>query len=341
MVHATILAFDGCLASSLTAITDVFAVANQLAARDPTRSRPLFSWKVVSPDGAPVRASSGLRFSVDGALPRGDAGIVFLPALHFESEAQILGHTERAARAVGPWLRRQRQAGAWLAAGCSGTLVAAHLGLLDGKVATTSWWLEALFRRLFPRVDLRMSEVVTQHGDILCAGPPNSHFNLALRLVAEVGDPRLAVSCAKALLVDPQRPAQAAYASPATLEHEDELVARADDWMRRHLRDRVGIAQLARAVGASHRNLIRRFKQACGRTPLAHLQRLRIEAAKQLLESSRLGFEAIVTRVGYEDVASFRRLFRRSTTLSPGEYRRRFAVAPERGRRSGAALHGA
>jgi transcriptional regulator GlxA family with amidase domain len=324
--RALVLAIDGCYASSVTALTDVFALANQFFARGQPGAGPLFAYRVVSPDGAPVTASSGLGLAVNGGLPRAPADVVFLPAFQYRGDEPLVRQVEGAVAALGSWLVRQHAAGATIAAGCSGAFIAAQLGLLDGKVATTSWWLEALFRRRYPRVDLRLDELVTEDGRLLCAGPVNAHFNLALRLVERAGGLDLALQCARALLVDANRCSQLPYAVlPGTTSHHDPLVERAEAWMRRHLREPFDLPQVARAIGASHRNLIRRFRAAHGRTPIAWLQDLRVETAKRLLESTRLDFDAIVARVGYQDASSFRRLFRLRTELAPREYRRRFA----------------
>jgi transcriptional regulator GlxA family with amidase domain len=120
------------------------------------------------------------------------------------------------------------------------------------------------------------------------------------------------------------------------LRHAD-LVVRGQEWMRRHLlAEDFSIEALARALGASPRNLVRRWRQANGTTPVAYLQDLRVDVAKNLLETTDLGMDAIVERVGYSDGASFRRLFRQKTALSPREYRARFAVG-RRARRAATA----
>jgi transcriptional regulator GlxA family with amidase domain len=215
-----------------------------------------------------------------------------------------------------------------MAAGCSGGFVLGRCGLLDGKIATTSWWLGPLFKREFPRAHLREDELVTAGERLLCAGPVNSHFNLALRVVETFAGRDLALRCAKVLLVDANRHSQRPYVLlQDQLRHTDELVIRGQEWMRRHLlEDDFSIETMARALGASPRNLVRRWRRANGSTPVAYLQNLRIELAKNLLETTDLGLDAILDRVGYTDGASFRRLFRQKTALSPRDYRQRFAV---------------
>jgi transcriptional regulator GlxA family with amidase domain len=330
---ATIVVFDNCNASSVTSFVDVLGVANQLWREH--GARPLFTWRLVSPDGRPVATSSGITLSVAGdisrsRMPRTD--IVYIPACHFTEQARLLREIEAVAVRAGAFLRAHHRAGGWLAAGCSGAFVLGRSGLLTGKIATTSWWLQPLFRREFPGVHLRGDELVTVGERLLCAGPVNAHFNLALRLVEQLAGRQLALACAKVMLIDANRPSQRPYIMlQDQLEHTDDVVLRAQEWMQQHLASKdFSIPAVARAVGSSPRNLIRRFKRTHGTTPTAYAQSLRIELAKNLLETTALDVGAIVERIGYEDTASFRRLFKEKTSLSPRAYRLRFAVGRAR-----------
>ena len=339
MPTVAVLVFDNCNATSVTAFVDVLGVANQLWRRDHGDVGPLFSWQLVSPEGRAVTTSAGIRLAPDGPPSPAQRDVIYVPACHFTTEERLLAETRSLARSLGPWLERQRRGGAWLAAGCSGGFVLGYCGLLDGKIATTSWWLTSLFAREFPRADLRSEELLTVGERLLCAGPVNAHFNLALRLVESFSGRDLALHCAKVLLVDANRPSQRPYVLlQDQLRHTDDLIVRGQEWMRRHLREEdFSIEALARAIGASPRNLVRRWKRASGSTPMAYLQDLRVEVAKNLLETTDLGLDGIVDRIGYSDGASFRRLFRQKTALSPREYRQRFAVG-RRARRAPAAV---
>jgi len=330
MPSTAVLVFDNCNASSVTSFIDVLGVANQLWIRRQPDTGPLFTWQLVSPEGRRVTTSVGITFDARD-LNRARAertDIVYVPACHFTEEARLLREVGAVASRTRDWLRSHHRAGGWLAAGCSGVFVLGRAGLLDGKIATTSWWLQSLFQREFPRVHLRGDELVTAGERLLCAGPLNAHFNLALRLVEQFAGRQLTLACAKALLVDANRPSQRPYiVLQDHLLHTDELVVRAQEWMQRHVvSEEFSIPAVARAVGASPRNLIRRFQIAHGTTPTAYAQSLRIEMAKNLLETTALHLGAILERIGYRDEASFRRLFKEKTSLSPRAYRLRFAV---------------
>ena len=278
MPTAAIVVFDNCNTTSVTAFVDVLVVANQLWQRDHAGADPLYSWELVSPDGGAVTTSAGIKLAADGPPPAAGVDIVYVPACHYTTDARLLAETRALADSLRDWLARQQRGGACLAAGCSGGFVLGRAGLLDGKVATTSWWLVPLFAREFPKVVLRADELLTAGERLLCAGPVNAHFNLALRVVESFSGRDLALRCAKVLLVDANRPSQRPYILlQDQLRHADDLVVRGQEWMRRHLlEDDFSIETLARALGASPRNLVRRWKQANGSTPVAYLQDLRV-----------------------------------------------------------------
>jgi transcriptional regulator GlxA family with amidase domain len=231
-------------------------------------------------------------------------------------------------RALWPALRRQHERGALIAANCSATFLLAETGLLDHRAATTSWWLTRAFRQRYPLVDLRSNETVTEQDGLLCSGAATAYLSLALRLVEKFAGPGIAAATAKTMLIDTNQLSQAPYkvlTMQNNLPHADQLVQQAQRWMERRLRQPFTLGDLAGELGVSERTLIRRFKQALGSTPVGHLQTLRIEFAKSLLETTVLTVDAVSERVGYIDPSSFRRLFKRETGLAPREYHQRFA----------------
>lgn len=314
--------FAGGVAGTL----DVLNTVNMLAKRG--GGSALFEWQLLSEDGAPVRSASGLLLPADGgfdAAQGADAimvpGIVYGDVDAFErrlaTESQLVGR-----------LRDWHATGHVVAGNCTSVALLAESGILDGREATISWWLSGWFRQRYPAVALQTHAVLVDSGTVLCSGATTSYLNLALRLVERFAGPDLALACARLMLVDTHRASQAPY---TTLQqyagHNDPLVTRCQAWLQDHLAQPFRLEALAAAVGASERTLMRRFRRALGDTPLHYLQQMRLFTARQLLESSALGLEQIVEKVGYTDVSTFRRLFKRELQCSPGEYRRRFAAA--------------
>ncbi|WER50089.1 helix-turn-helix domain-containing protein [Cupriavidus sp. WKF15] len=329
MTTIRIWVYDGILASGVAGPIDVFNAVNHLSGHRSTREggrSPKFSWRVESIDGQPVKAASGQIIPVDGKIDgrkRAEAILLtapFVPDMDAFLAREDLLNTLRSA------IRSQHKAGAVVAAYCTGNYLLAEAGLLDGRVATTHWEKSADFARRYPRVRLRVQEVLTMQDRIISSGAVTSYLNLAVRLVEIFAGEKLAAMTAKTLLIDTNRTAQASYAKLIGEHgHADSLVARAQEHMEATLEDGLLLSELAAYLAVSERTLSRRFKQAVGVSPLAYLQNLRIEVAKALLESRPIGVDLVSQRVGYGDVSTFRQLFKRKTGLSPREYQLRFA----------------
>ncbi|SDG08332.1 GlxA family transcriptional regulator [Paraburkholderia phenazinium] len=331
MVTIRIWVYDGIMASGVAGPIDVFNAANLLSAQEATRGptpSPIFAWRVESPDGQSVRAASGQSVPVDGKIdPRKRADAILLAAPFFSNMDEFVGRREQL-NALSSALRRQHKAGAVLAAYCTGNYLLAEAGLLDGRVATTHWAKAADFAQRYPHVELRAREVLTGGDGILSGGSVTSYLNLAVRLVEMFAGEKLAAKTAKSLLIDMNRTSQASFATLLDEHgHADPLVARAQQRMEATLQQGFRLSELAAWLAVSERTLNRRFKQAVGLAPLAYLQNLRIEVAKQLLESRPISVDRVSQRVGYGDISTFRQLFKRKTSLSPSEYQMRFGRA--------------
>ena len=218
--------------------------------------------------------------------------------------------------------------GSKIAGVCSGVALLAEAGLLDGKRATTHWALTETYRRSFPNVDWQPDYLITDAGDVFCGGGINSAADLGLYLVERFSGRKIAIECAKALLIEMPRTWQAAFAHVSLhKDHRDEVIQQAQDWLHEHIRDPIGVDALAARVAMSRRNFARRFKDATGQTPLSYIQSMRIQMAKQLLEGERRTVQEVSLAVGYEDVIFFRGLFKRHTGICPNEYRHRFGAS--------------
>lgn len=325
-----LLAYEGCQGAAIGSLIEVLDIANLYAARGNPQAAPLFRWVVVSPDGRAPAAMGGVEIAVAGSpacVPTPD--LIFLPGLHFTGDTvAFMGRVRALAAGCGAWLRDQHRAGRAIAASCAGAFVLAEAGLLDGRKATTSWWLGKLFRAHYPRVDFREGELVTGDERILCSGAFTAGLDLALRIVEHFAGPALALSCAKVLLIHAKRDSQFPYMTlQARIAHHDELVLRAESHIRSHIREPLAVEPLAATLNTTARTLNRRFQDALGCSPKQYILDLRVEGAKRLLETTDLSLEEIVDRVGYADPRSFRRIFARATTVSPTKYRRMFSIA--------------
>jgi len=226
-----------------------------------------------------------------------------------------------------PWLKRWSQRGAEIASVCSGVGLVAETGMLDGKRATTHWALAVRFREKYPRVKWMPELMVTEDRGFYCGGGVHAALDLSLYLVEKFCGHEIALQSAKALLIDTPRAWQAGFAVvPLKTGHKDDAIATAQDWLHENFHRTFPLDTPARRVGMSLRNFVRRFKHATGDSPLIYLQKLRVAAAKRLLESDHRSVQEVSDAVGYQDVAFFRALFQRHTGVSPSAYREKFGV---------------
>jgi transcriptional regulator GlxA family with amidase domain len=202
----------------------------------------------------------------------------------------------------------------------------AEAGILDGKRATTHWGVADILRERYPKVLWQPEEFVTEDGPTLCSGGVYASIDLSLCLVERFCGHEIALQCAKSLLVSMPRSRQSGYSVlPLSHPHSDDKIRQAEDYLQEHFGGAVTIEFLAERIGMGPRNFIRRFKAATGRLPGAYIQMLRVSAAKTLLEHGAASIQAVCTKIGYDDIAFFRNLFKRHTGLTPAEYRSRFA----------------
>ena len=203
----------------------------------------------------------------------------------------------------------------------------AETGLLDGLDTTTHWAFAPTFRANFPQVNLHIDKVLVvagQRGEYVMTGAASSWQDLIVYLISRHISPATAQNIGKFMLYSWDSRCQVPFSPPA--EHGDSIIRQVQDWLKaKHARG-VSTEQMADQSGLSPATFNRRFKQATGYSPIRYPQRVRGERARHLLESRDVPIEEIGWEVGYEELAAFRQIFKRLTTLSPGEYRRKFRI---------------
>jgi transcriptional regulator GlxA family with amidase domain len=324
LIDVTVLFLERGHASTAAGPLEVFRAAGVLwnvLRGEP--GEPHFRVRSASIGGRPVRPDAPYTIQPDLALEDvGTTDLVFVPSAGLGLDELLA----RNAPAI-DFLRRARTGGARIAAVCSGVALPAAAGILDGRRATTHWALVDAYRERFPAVDWCPEEFVTESDGIYCGGGVYASLDLSLYLVEKLCGRTVAVQCSRSLLIEMPRACQAGFAVlPMGRRHADEAIRRAEEWIHRHCRTEFRFEGLARELGMSPRNFIRRFKAATGLAPVDYLQRLRVRAAQRLLEEEHSNVQEVSRAVGYEDAAFFRSLFKRHTGLSPGVYRRKFAA---------------
>ena len=308
-MKVAVLVLPDVLDTSLGITLDVMSAANRLAGQ---QGRPLPFRPVLTGSSRSLRSSAGLRVDLVPMHLLPAADLVIVPGANrpLPQEIDDWLATRPVQKAVG-WLKAQAGEGATLAASCAGTFVLAETGLLDGGVATTSWWLAPHFRRRYPRIELDMDKMVVGNGRLLCAGAAFSQADLMLELVARHAGPALAQECARYLMLD-RRSSQMRYAIPHHLAQQHPVVCEAERWIRRRLDQPFKLGDLASALHLTPRTLARRFEASLGMSPLRFVQRLRVEQARHLLQTTKLPLQTVAERVGYAEAATLRKLLARS-----------------------------
>jgi transcriptional regulator GlxA family with amidase domain len=333
LIEVTVVLLERAMPSSSVAPIEIFTAAGVLwQLIHGQRPAPRFRVRTVSIDGHPTRHFVPLQVQPEGSIASvKHTDLIIIPTAELDLQS-----SRRANAPIVPWIRRWYMAGASIAAICTGVSVVAEAGLLDGKPATTHWGVVEHFRRQYPKVRWESERFITESGRIFCGGGVYAAIDLSLYLVEKYCGHEVAVETAKSLLLETPRTWQSAYGTaPPRSAHDDEAIQRAQDWLFRNFKQEVRVEELAAKMGMSPRNFARRFTAATGQTPLNYLHRLRIDAARHLLEAGKKGVADVSEAVGYHDLAFFRRLFKRHTGSPPRAYRARFAPVLAEGRRDG------
>lgn len=321
MKKVTILAFDSAPSTTITGPLDVFSFAggsaNLIAEESP---EPNFDVQIASPDGSPVHCANRVSIAAHLAMHKVTDPDLIVIAGVWDIEG-VLSQQKKAF----DWLRKQYDRGAHIASMCTGSFVLAATGLLDGKDATTHWGAADVFRQLFPKVHLKPERLITDAGGLYCAGAFTACYDLSLYLVAKYVGYNVAAESAKTLIHDIGRISQTPYSSfNFQRNHTDGSILQTQRKLEKNYSAEADIDKLAQEVGMSRRTFERRFKTATGDTCLLYLQKVRVEAAKQILEEKNNSFDEVSYEVGYENSSFFRKIFNKHTGLRPSEYRNKF-----------------
>lgn len=334
-VEALVVALPETAGSALYGMIDVLAAAGALWRQLTGEAAPvpLIRPRIVSLSRQPFACGNAIPVVPDCAFGEsGVAKMVIVPELWLDPADDMRNRYPE----LKAWLRARHKAGTAIYSACSGSILLAASGLLDGRPATSHWGYADLFRRSFPKVRFDPAPNLVfadPAGRIVTAGGTTSWHDLALHIIAQHCSPGEAMRIAKVYLLKWHGEGQLPFASLVRRQpHADAVVRRAEEWLVKNFRDPRAVAAVVQASGIAERSLKRRFVVATGAPILSYVQNLRIEEAKRLLETGALSAEAIAARVGYENAAFFRRLFKRSTGLTAGEYRRMFRPVARLGR---------
>jgi len=333
-IEALIVALPESAGSAIYGLVDVFASTGTLwhefVGDEPGRRqiRP----KIVSLSREPFLCGNGIPVKPELTIhEKSDADIVVVAELWLAPDDDLRQRYPE----LKEWLRQRYRAGNTIYSACSGAVLLAASGLLNGKSATCHWGYADLFRRSFPEVHFIPEPNIVfadESGRIVTAGGATSWHDLAIHIISRHCSPGEALHIAKLYLLQWHGDGQLPFASLVRRQlHADSIVRKAEDWLRRHFHEPHAVSAVVAECDIPERSLKRRFSAATGSTVIGYVQNLRIEEAKRLLETSDTSSDAIASAVGYENPAFFRKLFKRCTGLTAGQYRRMFRPISDAG----------
>ena len=320
MRRVALLAFPGVQALDVVGPAEVFSMADRL-------SGGAYTLELVTADGAPFATSSGLRLLPHSALT-GCRGAIDTLVVAGGAGVPAALDDERVIDWITAAARRSRR----VASVCNGAFLLAKAGLLDGRRATTHWASCEELQRRHPAVRVEADPIFVRDGHIATSAGVTAGIDLALALVEEDLGPQISLEAARWLVLFLKRPGgQSQFSAQLSGQAAERRPLRElQAWIADHLDADLSVPALAERAFMSPRNFARAFRREVGMTPAAYVEVVRVERARQELETGDAGVEEIARRCGFGTVETMRRAFRRRLRVSPGEYRSRFQT-PTRG----------
>jgi transcriptional regulator GlxA family with amidase domain len=327
-LHISLIAIPEAAISTLSGIYDVLNCFGLLAGSDPAvPKRPPFKVEIVGTEAGRMALASGLSLDVHRGIEEvKSTDIVIAPSLLLRNDGWQQGRYPE----LVAWLGKIHGKGADLCSACSGIFLLAETGLFDGRESTVHWGYAGAFRKAFPQVPIKPEQVLMVAGsrqELITSGASMTWHDLVLYLISRHVGVTAAQAVARYFALQWHQDGLAPYiVFDGPRDHSDSIVLAAQDWLATHFSIGSPVEEMVRRSNLAERTFKRRFTNATGYAPLEYVQRLRIEDAKRRLERTEAPVDEIGWNVGYEDAAFFRRLFKRTTGLTPGAYRKRFQV---------------
>lgn len=326
--HVSLVAIPDAVISTMTGIYDVLNSFQMLARSEASiPDQPPFAIDIVAERRGSVSLASGMPVEARRAVSDISAtDIVIVPSILLRPDGWATGRYPE----LVAWIQRMHTGGAVICSACSGVFLLAETGLFDGHQTTVHWAYAENFAKVYPRVPLQPDRVLIVSGareELVTSGASMTWHDLVLYLITRFVGATAAQTVARSFALQWHHDGLAPYiVFQGRRDHGDALIVETQDWLVTHFAIASPVDDMVRRSGLPERTFKRRFTDATGFAPIDYVQRLRIEDAKRRLERTDTSADEISWKVGYEDAAFFRRLFKRVTGMTPGAYRRRFQV---------------
>ncbi|MCF3109415.1 helix-turn-helix domain-containing protein [Niabella sp. CC-SYL272] len=319
MKKVVILLLKGANLSSIENPRQGFEEANQYLVAN--GRQPLFQVQLAAAEPK-VQLNNGL-YEVQAQLLVNEihhADLILVPALQ-----EPIGRYVQENQSIIPWLIEQYEAGAEIASLCMGAFLLAGTGLLNHKSCVTHWKASNDFARLFPQVNLVADKILTDENGVYTSSGAFSASNLVLYLIEKYAGREVAIYCSKYFQIDIQRSSQSPFIIFSGMrDHGDDAIREAQEYIEQNFEERLPVDLLCERFAMGRRTFERRFKKATTNTVVEYIQRVKIEAAKKMLEQGRKTIQEAMYHVGYNDVKAFRDVFKRITGMTPVDYKLKY-----------------
>lgn len=324
--HVALVALPDAVVSTLAGIYDVMN-APALMGLPSALARKPFHVEIVGESVGPLGLASGVPIPVQRSIDTIETcDIVIVPSVLLRANGWQKGRYPRLVE----WLQRVHARGAVLCSACSGIFLLAETGLFDGKDATVHFGYARELTAVYPEVKVHPERVLVVSGlseDLVSSGASTTWHDMALYLIARYASATDAQEVARMFALQWHQDGLAPYITfEGKSDHGDAEIEAAQRWLSTHFSVAKPVEEMIKRSKLAERTFKRHFTAATGIAPIAYVQRLRIEDAKRRLERTDAPVDEIGWRVGYEDGAFFRRLFKRTTGMAPGAYRKRFSI---------------
>ncbi|MBS1629650.1 MAG: helix-turn-helix domain-containing protein [Bacteroidetes bacterium] len=315
-----LLAYEEAVLSSISGVMDMLGVANRCLAD--MGQEPFFNLEIISEQttgNLPLTVPAEIICSLD-VHQDSKADLILVPAFNAPPDLILERHDR-----LTNWLKKQYQSGVEIGSLCFGVYFLAEAGLLNGKDATAHWFAIPDLKLRYPQIKFLPDVLMTDKEGIYTSGGALLSWNLVLYLIEKFHSRELAVMVSKMFNIDLDKGRQSHFSIfQGQRSHGDERILIAQHFIEAHYSQPIPIEQVAAQAHMSKRNFIRKFKEATGNTPIEYIQRVKMEAAKKTLENTDSDMNQVMAEAGYNDLKSFRKVFRQVTGLNPQDYRRKF-----------------
>ncbi|RYC71885.1 MULTISPECIES: GlxA family transcriptional regulator [Spirosoma] len=320
MKRISLLVYEDAVLSSVSGAIDLLLATNGYLQQ--LGKSPAFSLELVSEKSKHIQLNVPAQLICYKTLDEvTDTDLILVPAFYGSPDLALAGKA-----GMLDWLRTKHAAGIEIASLCLGSYLLAEAGILSGKACTSHWMAIDDMQRRYTDVQVLADAVVTDRDGIYTSGGALLSWNLILYLIEKFCGHEVSIGVSRMFNIDLDRSSQAYFVVfQGQRQHEDEAILKAQTFIEKNYHRPISVDQIAEQTNMSKRNFIRRFKNATQNTPLEYLQRVKIESAKKALEKNADDVTSLMYNAGYNDVKTFRKVFKQITGLTPLEYRKKYS----------------